>query len=52
MNIKGKTFLTAVISFLVLGSLIATRSTDGYFVAAAIAFFLLCAAYAEWCERL
>jgi hypothetical protein len=49
---KGKVFLTGLVAFLVLGSLVATRSTDGYFVAATIAFFLLCAAYAEWCERL
>jgi hypothetical protein len=49
---KGKVFLTSVVAFLVLGSLLATRSADGYFVAATIAFFLLCAAYAEWCERL
>ncbi len=49
---KRKTVLTVVAGVLVLGGLVATRTTDGYFVAATIAFFLLCAAYAEWCARL
>jgi hypothetical protein len=49
---KSKAFLTGLISFLLIGSLIATCSTDGYYIAAAIAFFLLCVVYAEWCEKL
>jgi hypothetical protein len=49
---KHEEFITGLIIFLIMGSLIATRSTDGYFVAASIAFFLVCVAYAEWCERL
>ena len=49
---KSKAFLTGLVAFLIMGSLIATQSTDGFFVAAAIAFFLLCLAYAEGCERL
>jgi hypothetical protein len=49
---KRKTVLTGLAVFLVLGGLVATRTNDGYFVAATIGFFLLCAAYAEWCARL
>jgi hypothetical protein len=52
MKNKGKAFLTGIGGFLLIGSLVATRSTDGYFVGATIGFFLVCAAYAEWCERL
>jgi hypothetical protein len=49
---KRKAFLTGLVVFLIIGSLIATRSTDGYFAAASIAFFVLCIAYTMWCERL
>ena len=49
---KGKAFLTGLVTFLVIGSLVATRSTDGYYTAAAIGFFMLCIAYTMWCERL
>ena len=49
---KEKAFLTGLISFLIIGSLIATKSPDGIYIAATIGFFLICIAYAEWCERL
>ena len=49
---KRNTFFTGLVIFLIIGSLIATRSTDGYFIAGSIAFFTLCIAYTVWCERL
>jgi hypothetical protein len=49
---KEKAFVTGFVGFLIIGSLIATRSTDGIYVACAVGFFLICIAYAEWCERL
>jgi hypothetical protein len=49
---KERTFLTGLVAFLVIGSLLDTGTTDGVFVAATVGFFLLCIAYAEWCERL
>jgi hypothetical protein len=52
MRDKGRTFLTGLVAFLVIGSLLDTGTTDGVFVAATVGFFLLCIAYAEWCERL
>ena len=49
---KERTFVGGLVSFLVIGSLLATKSTDAIFVAVTIGFFLLCIAYAEGCERL
>ncbi|MCE0484394.1 MAG: hypothetical protein LV479_09175 [Methylacidiphilales bacterium] len=49
---KERAFVTGMVSFLIIGSLIATGVTDGVYVAASIGFFLLCIAYAEWCARL
>lgn len=49
---KERAFITGLVGFLIIGSLIATQSTDAIYVAAAIGFFLVCIAYAEWCERL
>lgn len=49
---KERAFITGLVSFLILGSLIATGATDGVFIAVAIAIFLLGIAYAAWCERL
>jgi len=49
---KERAFITGLVSFLIIGSLIATQSTDAIYVATAIGFFLICIAYAEWCERL
>jgi hypothetical protein len=49
---KERTFVGGLVAFLILGSLLATGSTDGIFVAVTVGFFLLCIAYAEGCERL
>jgi succinate-acetate transporter protein len=49
---KERTFVGGLVTFLVIGSLLATGKTDVIFVAATLLFFLLCIAYAEGCERL
>ena len=49
---KERSFVTGLVAFLVIGSLIATGATDGVFAAATIGFFLLCIAYAAWCEKI
>ena len=49
---KEKKFIAGLGVFLVIGTLLDIGSTDGFFVAATIGFFLLCIAYVEWCGRL
>jgi succinate-acetate transporter protein len=49
---KERTLVGGLVSFLILGSLLATKSMDAIFVAVTIIFFLLCIAYAEGCGRL
>jgi len=49
---KERTFVGCLVTFLVIGSLIAMGKTDAIFVAVTIGFFLLCIAYAEGCGRL
>jgi hypothetical protein len=51
-DMKSKAFLTGLVVFLLLGSLVAFGSTDGCYVAASIGFFLVCVIYAEACGRL
>ena len=49
---KEQTILFCLGAFLVIGSLVDIGTMDGYYVAATVAFFLLCVAYVEWCGRL
>jgi NADH:ubiquinone oxidoreductase subunit 6 (subunit J) len=49
---KERTFIACLVTFLILGSLVATMSTDAIYVAVALGFFALCIAYAEGCSRL
>jgi succinate-acetate transporter protein len=49
---KERTFVGGLVAFLVIGSLLATKSVDAIYVAVTIGFFLLCIAYAEGCGRL
>jgi hypothetical protein len=45
--------LTAAIVLLVIAAVIlATLSRDALYVDAAVFFFAICIAYANWCERL
>jgi uncharacterized membrane protein YccC len=50
---KERTIVGCIVGALVLlGVTVVTKSTDVIFVVASIAFFILCIAYAAWCERL
>jgi hypothetical protein len=49
---KERAVVGAVVALLVMGVIVATFSTDLIYIAAAVFFFALCIAYAEWCERL
>ena len=49
---KERAFITGLVSFLIIGSLLATGSTDGAYIAASFVFFLLCVAYTVWCEKI
>ena len=49
---KERTIAGAAVTLLAIGALLATGTADSIFVAVTIVFFLICIAYAEWCERL
>jgi hypothetical protein len=49
---KERTLVTGAVALLVAAVGLATRTTDVIYIAASIAFFGICIAYAEWCERL
>jgi len=49
---KERMFIAGLVTLLGLGGLQAMGSADGVYVAASILFFVICIAYAEWCERL
>jgi hypothetical protein len=49
---KERRFLACLVVFLIVGTLLDIDAADGIFIAAAVGFFLLCIAYAEWCARL
>jgi len=49
---KERAIVAGIVAFLIMVGLIASNFTDGIYVAASLAFFALCIAYAEWCERL
>jgi len=50
---KERTIISGIVGALALIGIVAvTKSTDVIFVGVSVAFFGLCIAYAEWCERL
>jgi hypothetical protein len=49
---KERTIVTSAAALLVIGAVLVTRNTDVIYVAVAVLFFIICIAYAEWCERL
>jgi hypothetical protein len=49
---KERTIVTSAVALLVIVAVLVTRNTDVIFVAVAIAFFGICIAYAEGCEKL
>jgi hypothetical protein len=49
---KERTIVTSIAALLVAVAVFVTGSTDLIYPLAAILFFAICIAYAEWCERL
>jgi hypothetical protein len=49
---KERTIVTGMVALLAAAVVLATGNTDVIYVAVTIAFFCICIAYAEWCERL
>ena len=49
---KERTIVASAVALLVIVSVLFARNTDVIFVAVAIAFFGICIAYAEGCEKL
>ena len=49
---KERTIVTGVVALLATAMLLATRNTDVIYVIVSVLFFIICIAYAEWCERL
>ena len=49
---KERTVVKSVVGLLVTVIVLAAGNTDVIFVGATVFFFIVCIAYAEWCERL
>ena len=49
---KERTIVKCVVGLLIGAVILLTGGTDVVYVAVGIAFFIICIAYAEWCERL
>ena len=49
---KERTIAISVVALLVAVVVLLTKNTDVIYVVAGVLFFLVCIAYAEWCERL
>ena len=49
---KERTLVTTIVAALAFAGVLAAGNTDVIFVIVSIAFFALCIAYAEGCEKL
>jgi hypothetical protein len=49
---KERTIVKGVVGLLIAAAVLLTRNTDVIYVGAGALFFIVCIAYAEWCERL
>jgi preprotein translocase subunit SecF len=49
---KERIVVTIAVSLLAAVAAAVVGGTDGIYIIASILFFGVCAAYAEWCERL
>lgn len=49
---KERTIVKSIVGLLIAVAVLATRNTDVIYVGVGILFFIICIAYAEWCERL
>jgi hypothetical protein len=49
---KERTIIKSIVALLAAVVVLATGNTDLIYVGASVLFFVICIAYAEWCERL
>jgi hypothetical protein len=49
---KERTLVKSAVGLLAVVVVMATGNTDIIYVAVGVLFFIVCIAYAEWCERL
>jgi hypothetical protein len=49
---KERTLIQCILAVLAVVIILATRNMDLIYIAASALFFIVCIAYAEWCERL
>jgi len=49
---KERTIITTIVGLLAGAVIIATGNTDLIYIGASVLFFVICIAYAAWCERL
>jgi hypothetical protein len=49
---KERTVVKTVVGLLAFVLIFVTGNTDLIYIGAAVLFFVVCIAYAEWCERL
>jgi hypothetical protein len=49
---KERTIVTSIVCLLIATAVLLAGNTDVIYVAVAVLFFVICLAYAEWCERL
>jgi hypothetical protein len=49
---KEKTIVQSIVGLLVAAGILFTGNTDLIYPVVALLFFVVCIAYAEWCERL
>ena len=47
-----RTIIKCVVALLAAVVVLATGNTDLIYIGASVLFFVICIAYAEWCERL
>ena len=49
---KEKNIVKSIVSVLIAAVILLTGNTDIIYVGVGALFFVICIAYAEWCERL
>jgi hypothetical protein len=49
---KERTIVLSLVSLMAGAGILATGNTDLIYISAALLFFVICIAYAAWCEHL
>lgn len=49
---KERTIVKGILGLVITAAAILTGNTDVIYVGVGVLFFMVCIAYAEWCERL